>query len=88
MSSKGKRCFSGSTHAAISGPLSQTFGHLEWGATQQFVIPMDAYQKDDEVVVNFGLAGVHLKSIALAAERTFLIATGARYRRVDVTRLE
>ena len=57
MSSKGTRCFSGSTHAAISGPLSQTFGHLEWGATQQFVIPMDAYQKDDQVVVNFGLRG-------------------------------
>ena len=59
-------------------PLSQPFGRRGWGAIQRFVIPMDAYLEDENVVVNFDFPGLRLDAIALTLETNLLTVRAER----------
>ena len=59
-------------------PLSQPFGRRGWGAIQRFVIPMDAYLEDENVVVNFDLPGLRLDAIGLTLETNLLTVRAER----------
>ena len=59
-------------------PLCQPFGRRGWGVVQPFVIPMDAYLEDKNVVVNFDLPGLRLDAIALTLETNLLTVRAER----------